>query len=160
MSTDRIEKSAVLRAPLDRVWRAISDSDQFGTWFGMRVDGPFVAGASVACAMTGTAVDDEIAAAQRAHEEEPFVLQIIAVEPRRRFSFRWNPLPGTECADLTTLVEFTLSETDDGVLLEIVESGFDALPAERRGAAFADNSQGWAEQLTLIGRYVTAPQWA
>lgn len=67
---------------------------------------------------------------------------------------------GEQFADLTTLVEFTLSEVDDGVLLQIVESGFDALPADRRAGAFSDNSQGWAEQLKLIGRYVTAAQWA
>ncbi|CAJ1506773.1 SRPBCC family protein [[Mycobacterium] burgundiense] len=160
MSTDRIEKSAVLHASLDRVWRAISDAREFGTWFGMRVDGPFVAGTTVSCQMTGTAVDEDIAAAQREHEVHSFPLHIVTVDPPRRFAFRWNPVAGAEFADLTTLVEFTLTETDGEVLLEIVESGFDAVPAEHRGAAFADNSQGWAEQLKLIGRYVTAAQWA
>jgi uncharacterized protein YndB with AHSA1/START domain len=43
MSTDRIEKRVMLRASLDRVWRAISDSEEFGRWFGVRFDGPFVA---------------------------------------------------------------------------------------------------------------------
>src|SRR5262245_6184907 len=121
----RIEKSAVLRAPLDRVWLAISDSSQFGTWFGMEVGGPFVAGTTVPCVMTGTAVDDDVAAEQRAYDGDGFALHIIDIEPRSRFTFRWNPLPEAEFADLTTLVEFTLSEVDDGVLLEIVESGFD-----------------------------------
>ena len=157
---DRIEKSAVLKAPLDRVWRAVSDSAQFGTWFGMDIEGPFVAGGTVTAVMTGTAVDDDVAAEQRQHEGGAFPLQIVTVEPRTRFAFCWNPLPDPEFADVTTLVEFTLTEVDDGVLLEIVESGFDALPASHRTTAFDNNSGGWAAQLDLIGRYVTEPQWA
>lgn len=157
--SDRIEKSAVLRAPLDRVWAAIADSEKFGAWFGMKVAGPFVAGTTVDAVMTGTAVDEEIAAEQRAYEGVGFPLQIVAVEPKTRFAFRWNPLSEPEFAGLTTLVEFTLREVDGGVLLDIVESGFDALPPDRRDAAFADNSGGWAAQLDLIGRYVTEPQW-
>lgn len=156
---DRIEKSAVLRAPLDRVWDAIADSQNFGTWFGMQVNGAFVAGTTVPAVMTGTAVDAEIAAQQQTYAGSEFALQIIAVEPKTRFVFRWNPLAEPEFADLTTLVEFTLREVDGGVLLDIVESGFDALPPDRRDAAFADNSGGWAVQLDLIRRFVTEPLW-
>ncbi len=158
--TDRIEKSAVLHAPLDRVWRAISDSAEFGIWFGMTLDGPFVADTTVTGVMTATAVDDEVAEQQRPHAGASFPLHVVAVEPQRRFAFRWNPLPQPEFAALTTLVEFTLTGTEDGVLLEIVESGFDGLPESHRAAVFTDNSGGWATQLTLIARYVTAPQWA
>ena len=99
MSTDRIEKEVLLKAPLDRVWRAISDSGEFGRWFGVRFDGPFVAGESV----NG---------------------------------------------------EFTLAETDGGVLLRIVESGFDAIPAERRKSAFESNSEGWAHQAEMVRKYL------
>ncbi|MBX7449137.1 SRPBCC family protein [Mycolicibacterium sp. 3033] len=158
--TDRIEKSAVLRAPLERVWRAISESDQFGTWFGMTVDGPFAPGSTVTGVMTPTAVDDEVAAQQKDFAGVAFPLHVVAVTPPRYFAFRWNPLSEPEFAELTTLVEFTLSEVEDGVLLEIVESGFDALPESRRAAAFADNSGGWATQLRLIGQYLAVPQWA
>lgn len=154
MTADRIEKQAVLNAPLDRVWQAISDSGRFGTWFGMRVDGPFVEGATVSGEITETAVDAEVAEKQRPHAGMPVTLWIVAVEPKRRFAFRWNPLPGPEFAELTTLVEFTLTETDDGVLLQIVESGFDALPDDRRDAAFSGNSEGWAHQLQLVGKYL------
>jgi uncharacterized protein YndB with AHSA1/START domain len=158
--SDRIEKSAVLRAPLARVWRAISDSREFGTWFGMSIDAPFAEGTTVTGVMTGTAVDEDIAARQREYEDVACPLHIVEVTPPRRLAFRWNPLPGKEFADLTTLVEFTLTEADGGVLLEIVESGFDSIPEEHRTSAFGNNSEGWAIQLDLIGRYVAAPQWA
>jgi uncharacterized protein YndB with AHSA1/START domain len=158
--SDRIEKSALLRAPLDRVWRAISDSEQFGAWFGMTVDGPFVAGTTVTGVMTPTMVDDEIAAQQEEFAGMSFPLHVVTVTPPRYFAFRWNPLQDADFADLTTLVEFTLTEADGGVLLEIVESGFDALPESRRAAAFSDNDSGWAAQLRMIGQYVEAAQWA
>jgi uncharacterized protein YndB with AHSA1/START domain len=158
MNTDRIEKEVVLRAPLNRVWKAISDADEFGQWFGVRFDGPFVAGASVTGVITPTAVDEDVARAQEPHAGKSDTWQIVAVEPQRRLAFRWHPYAvesGTDYSkEPTTLVEFTLAETGDGVLLRIVESGFDAIPAERRASAFAANSEGWAKQTELIRKYL------
>jgi uncharacterized protein YndB with AHSA1/START domain len=165
MSTDRIEKQVVLRAPMDRVWRAISDSQEFGRWFGVRVDGPFVAGASVTATIVGTTVDEEVAELQRPHAGAKATWQIVAVEPPRRFAYRWHPFavepgpgPQDDAAMPTTLVEFTLSPTTDGVLLTIVESGFDAIPAARRSAAFEANSEGWAKQVELVRKYLALEQ--
>lgn len=158
MNTDRIEKRVVLRAPLDRVWRAISDAEQFGRWFGVRFDGPFVAGAAVGAAIAPTVVDDEVAKRQQAHAGKRSTWQIVAIEPKRRFAYRWHPFavePDIDYeAEPTTLVEFTLSETPDGVLLTIVESGFDAIPASRRSASFEANSEGWAIQTDMVRRYL------
>jgi uncharacterized protein YndB with AHSA1/START domain len=162
MSTDRIEKQVLLRAPLDRVWRAISDSDEFGRWFGARFDGPFVAGSSVTATITPTTVDDEVAELQRPHAGAKATWQIVAVEAQRRFAYRWHPYavePGVDYdREPTTLVEFTLSETPDGVLLTIVESGFDAIPEVRRSTAFEANSGGWAKQVELVRKYLTLGQ--
>jgi uncharacterized protein YndB with AHSA1/START domain len=158
MSNDRIEKEVVLRAPLDRVWKAISDADEFGQWFGVRFDGPFVAGTSVTGVITPTTVDEDVARAQEPHAGKSDTWHIVAVEPQRRLAFRWHPYGVEEDVDYsaepTTLVEFTLSDTDDGVLLRIVESGFDAIPAERRASAFEANSQGWAAQTELVRKYL------
>ena len=155
MSSDRIEKHTLLNAPLERVWEALSNSTKFGTWFGMRVDGPFVEGATVTGQIVETQVDDEVAAMQRPYAGAPVTLRVVALEPMRRLAFRWNPLPGTEFEDLTTLVEFTLTPQGDGTSLVIVESGFDALPDEHRDATFDGNSQGWSLQARLIGKYVS-----
>ena len=158
MSTDRIEKRVELRAPLDRVWRAISDAEEFGRWFGARFDGPFVAGSSVTAAITPTVVDDEVAKRQEPHAGVKSTWQIVAVEPKRRFAYRWHPFAVDADADYdaepTTLVEFTLSELPDGVLLTIVESGFDAIPEARRSAAYEANEGGWAIQTDLVRRYL------
>ena len=158
MNMDRIEKEVVLRAPLERVWRAISDADEFGQWFGVRFDGPFVPGASVTGVITPTTVDDEVAKAQEPYAGQADTWQIVAVEPKRRLAFRWHPFAvesGTDYSqEPTTLVEFTLDETADGVRLRIVESGFEAIPAERRASAFEGNSEGWAAQTELVRKYL------
>ena len=158
MSSDRIEKEVTLKAPLERVWRAISDADEFGQWFGVRFDGPFAEGATVTGVITPTTVDADVAKAQEPHAGKADAWQIVAIEPRRRLAFRWHPYGVEDGADIadepTTLVEFTLEETADGVLLRIVESGFDALPAARRASAYEGNSEGWAAQTRLIRKYL------
>jgi uncharacterized protein YndB with AHSA1/START domain len=158
MSTDRIEKKVLLKAPLDRVWRAISDSAEFGRWFGVTFEGPFVAGQSVRGVMSTTQVDPEVAKMQEPYAGKEDIWHIVAVEPQRRFAFRWHPYAAQPDVDYsqepTTLVEFTLTEADDGVWLQIVESGFDAIPAERRTHAFEANSQGWAHQTELLRKYL------
>lgn len=159
MSTDRIEKEVLLRAPLDRIWRAIGNADEFGRWFGVRLDGPFVAGTTVTGLITPTTVDDDVAKAQEPYAGQADAWEIVAVEPPRRLAFRWHPYavePGTDYSqEPSTLVEFTLTETDDGVLLRIVESGFDAIPAERRASTFEANSEGWAAQTELVRKYLS-----
>jgi uncharacterized protein YndB with AHSA1/START domain len=158
MSSDRIEKKVLLKAPLDRVWRAISDSTEFGRWFGITFDGPFVAGESVKGRITPTQVDDDVAKMQEPYAGMEDTWEIVAVEPQRRLAFRWHPFAVESGVDYskepTTLVEFTLTDAADGVWLQIVESGFDAIPAERRAQAFEANSEGWAHQIELVQRYL------
>jgi len=158
MNPDRIEKEVLLKAPIDRVWRAISDADEFGRWFGVRFDGPFLAGTSVTGTITPTTVDEDVAKAQEPHAGKADAWHIVAVEPQRRLAFRWHPFGVEEGVDYsnepTTLVEFTLEDTSDGVRLRIVESGFDAVPAERRRSAFESNSEGWSAQTELVRKYL------
>jgi uncharacterized protein YndB with AHSA1/START domain len=158
MNVDRIEKQVVLRASLSRVWRAISDSQEFGLWFGVHIDGPFVAGKSVTATITPTTVDEEVAKLQESHAGVQAAWQIVAVETARRLAFRWHPCAVEPDVDYsqepTTLVEFILAQTPDGVLLTIVESGFNAIPEARRSSAFEANSGGWAKQAELVRKYM------
>jgi len=154
----KIEKQVVLRAPLERVWRAISDAEEFGRWFGVRFDGPFVAGGSVTAAISPTTVDTEAAKRQEPHAGVTSTWQIVAVEPPRRFAYRWHPFAVDPEVDYdrepTTLVEFTLAQRPDGVLLTITESGFEAIPEARRGPSFEANGEGWTIQTTLVRKYI------
>ncbi len=157
-STDRIEKKALLRAPRERVWRAISDSKEFATWFGVTLDGPFVAGADIVGRITGTKVDPEVAKLQQPHEGKPFRISVDRIEPMRLFSFRWHPGAVDPNVDYskepTTLVVFELEEAAGGTMLTISESGFDRIPLERRARAFEGNDAGWSHQAKLIEKYL------
>jgi uncharacterized protein YndB with AHSA1/START domain len=157
-NTDRIEKKVLLRAPRERVWRAISDSSQFGRWFGAAFDGPFVVGARMTGKFVPTTVDAEAAKRQKPHEGKPFEWSVDRVEPMRLFSIRWHPMavePGIDYSkEPTTLVVFELEEVSGGTMLTVNESGFDQIPLERRAKAFSSHEQGWTAQTTLIDKYL------
>jgi len=157
-NTDRIEKKRLLRAPRELVWRAISDSTQFGKWFGAEFDGPFVAGKRATGKFVPTTVDVEAAKSQKRHEGMPFEWTIDRVEPMRLFSLRWHPMavdPGVDYSkEPTTLVVFELEEAPDGTMLTVTESGFDQIPIERRAKAFSSHEPGWTMQTTLLDKYL------
>jgi uncharacterized protein YndB with AHSA1/START domain len=158
MSTDRIEKQILLRAPLSKVWRALSDSQQFGQWFGMRFEEPFAPGRRMKGVIVPTTVDPEVAKHQKPYENTPFDITIDRIEPERIFSFRWHPGAIDPAVDYskepTTLIVFTLEQQADGVLLTVTESGFDQIPLARRAKVFAMNEQGWTMQMRLIKGYL------
>lgn len=150
MSTDRIEKQIELSSPISRVWRAISDSKEFSAWFRVALEGPLLAGSTVCGRIT-----------YPGYEHVRMELQVVAVIPETYLSYRWRPnavdVDHDYSAEPTTLVELRLAALANGnTSLTIVESGFDALPAERRDEAFRNNSGGWAEQLKNIERHVVA----
>ena len=159
-TTDRIEKSIVLRATRARVWRALTDPTEFGEWFGMRFEAPFTPGARVPVVVVGTTVDAAVAAAQRQYAGVRYEIAIERIEPQRLFSFRWHPGATDPTVDYssepTTLVQFTLDDVADGVRLTVTESGFDGIPAARRAGAFAENEQGWGLVITLIMKHLAA----
>lgn len=159
-NTDRIEKKVLLRAPRERVWRAISDAKEFGSWFGVAFDGPFVAGKPITGKIVPTTVDAEVAKRQEPHRGVAFEFAVDRVEPMRLFSFRWHPYAVDKGVDYSkepsTLVVFELDEAAGGTMLTVTESGFDRIPLERRAKAFAANEGGWNAQMKLIEKYLAA----
>ena len=154
MSTDRIEKKILLRAPRKRVWQALADSGEFGTWFGMKFDSPFTPGATVTGVLVGTKSDPEVAKAQKQHEGLRMEITIERMEAERLFSWRWHPFaidPAVDYSDEpTTLVEFVLEEAPGGVMLTVTESGFDRIPLARRAKAFEANEGGWSVMVKVF----------
>src|SRR5262245_26091068 len=148
-STDRIEKSVLLHAPRARVWRALTNHREFGTWFRVALDGAFREGATVRGNIT-----------YPGYQHVTMEMQIVRMDPERLFSYRWHPYaiePAVDySAEPTTLVEFTLADEAGGTRLTVVESGFDRLPASRRTEAFRMNDGGWSEQMTNVERHVAA----
>ncbi len=155
---DRIEKQIVLKAPLTRVWHAITDSQQFGSWFGVKFSGPFKAGERIVGQIAPTTVDPQVAAMQKPYEGMKFDITIDRIEPQKLFSFRWHPFAIDPKKDYSsepmTLVEFTLKEVPGGVMLTVIETGFNGVPLARRAEAFKMNEGGWSSQIKLIEKYV------
>lgn len=146
-TTDRIEKHFEVSAKRSRVWRAISDAKEFGTWFGMKLDRPFAAGATV----QGRIVIP-------GYEHVTVEIVVEKVEPEGYFSYRWHPYAVDPAINYstepTTLVEFRLEETAGGTAVTITESGFDRLPASRRAEAFRMNDGGWTGQSKNLANHV------
>jgi uncharacterized protein YndB with AHSA1/START domain len=145
--TDRIEKNILLRAPRSRVWRALTDAQEFGTWFRVNLDGRFEVGKRIRGKIT-----------YPGYEHLTMDVMVEVMEAAKLFSYRWHP-GATEVgvdysAEPTTLVEFRLEDAEGGTMLTIVESGFDKVPKERRDEAFRSNDQGWTEQVQNIRRHV------
>jgi uncharacterized protein YndB with AHSA1/START domain len=151
MTTDRIEKRIALKAPVERVWRALTDYREFGEWFRVKLDGPFAVG--------------QVSRGQITYpgcEHVKWEAMVQKMEPEKLFSFTWPHAKSLDKADYSpdytdeprTLVEFRLEKTPHGTLLVVTESGFDKVPSDRRDEAFRMNDGGWMEQMKNIENYV------
>lgn len=149
--SERIERSIHIGAPRSRVWRALSDAEEYGNWFGANLQGQTFA--------PGQRARGPITVA--GYEHITFDVVVERIEPERLMSFRWHPYAVDPALDYSaeqrTLVTFTLEDADGGTLLTVVESGFDDLPPGRRLEAFRMNSGGWEAQLKNIRRHAAAP---
>ncbi len=147
IESDRIEKHIELKAPLARVWRALTDHREFGKWFGVNLEGPFVPGQTNRGQITIPGYE---------HIKMEVIVQ--KMEPERLFSFTWHPYAIDPKKDYSrepsTLVEFRLEAKGASTLLTVTESGFAKLPAERRLEAFRMNDDGWSEQIKSIEEHV------
>ncbi|ESR25501.1 SRPBCC family protein [Lutibaculum baratangense] len=149
-TTDRIEKTIEIAAPVERVWQALTDHREFGQWFRVTLDMPFVPG--------------EVARGKVAYpgfEHIGFEVTVAAMERPGYFAFRWHPYPADPQVDYSqeepTLVEFRLEPVEAGTRLTVVESGFDRLPKHRMPEAFRMNEGGWEQQVKNIKAHVEAP---
>jgi uncharacterized protein YndB with AHSA1/START domain len=157
--SNRIEKYLELELPLSRVWQALTDYREFGTWFKVELEGPFLPGQTTRGRMT-----------EEGFESVPFEVEVQRIEDQRRFSYSWHPYAIDPKVDYSreqpTLVEFELRPTSNGTLLLLSESGFDELPSRRRSEeAYRMHDEGWTMQMQRIARYleqgqpsVTAPR--
>jgi uncharacterized protein YndB with AHSA1/START domain len=145
--SDHIETSIEIKAPVSRVWKALTDHREFSTWFGVRFESPFVTGKPISGRKT-----------RPGYEHLTMEAVVVKIEPERLFSFTWHPYAIDPKVDYSkepsTLVEFTLEPTPTGTRLRVVESGFEKIPAHRRDEAYRMHESGWEEQMRNIARHV------
>lgn len=144
---DRIEKVVDLAAPVSRVWKALTDHEEFGQWFRVRLDGPFVVGATTTGRIT-----------YPGHEHMKWESRTEQMDPETLFAFSWPPSaidPDTEYDDgAKVMVEFRLQPTDTGTRLTITESGFLQFPESKRLEVLRSNKQGWDIQAENVTAHV------
>jgi len=146
-TTDRIEKRIELKAPIARVWKALTDHREFNEWFRVNLEAPFVPGKATKGRITYPGY-------------EWMIMEVVVqkMEKEQLFSFTWHPHTVERDKDYShetpTLVEFKLEKAGAGTILTVIESGFDKIPASRREEAFRMNSDGWAEQLRFIEEFL------
>jgi uncharacterized protein YndB with AHSA1/START domain len=145
---DRIDKTVELAAPVARVWRALTNYQEFGAWFRVDLHGPFVLG------QTSTGVTT-----YPGYEGMRWEANVVAMEHERLFAFEWCPFEHDDYRDFQsapkTRVEFKLEPTERGTRLAITESGFDRIPDDKRRVdALRSNTQGWDIQANNIAQYV------
>jgi uncharacterized protein YndB with AHSA1/START domain len=149
-STDRIERHIFLKAPVSRVWRALSHAEEFGNWFGVALRGKAM--------RVGETLEGPVT--NPGYEHIILRVKIERMEPERLLAWRWHPAAIDPAVDYSsepmTLVVFELQEVPGGTRLSVVESGFDAIPLERRADVFRLNSRGWETQMKNIEKHVAA----
>src|SRR5262245_5891986 len=115
MMDDLVEKQIELKAPVARVWRALTDHREFGEWFRVKIDRPFAVGEVSRGHIT-----------YPGYEYLKWEATIQKMEPEKLFSFTWHPYAIDPAVDYTTeptnLVEFRLEATDDGHVIRVTES--------------------------------------
>lgn len=146
---NRIEKQVEIKAPIARVWRALTDPQEFGEWFRVKMETPFTIGKTARGRI-----------AYPGYEHLVWEVTVTAIEPQHYFAFTWHPYavdPNVDYSKETpTLVEFRLEKTADGTHVRVIESGFDKIPTHRFTDAMRMNTQGWEEQMENIKNYVSA----
>jgi len=145
--SDKIEKTLILKAPIERIWRALTNHDEFGTWFRVKLDEPFALGEISTGHIT-----------YPGYENLRWQAEITRMEAPHHFAFTWHPYAVDPDVDYSgeaqTLVEFRLDTVPDGTKLTVVESGFDALPRHRHADALRMNDRGWSIQTQNIKDYL------
>jgi uncharacterized protein YndB with AHSA1/START domain len=164
MDTDKIEKQILLCARQRKVWCAVSDAKQFGSWFGARFDAPFAFGATVRGTILPATVDPQVAKMQKLCKRTPIQIEIEDMYREQLFSFRWHPyaieVDKDYATEPMTLVEFSLEPVTNGVWLTVTESGFDRLPPEVREQARTAHEHAWERNLHLIDEYLSCGEQA
>jgi uncharacterized protein YndB with AHSA1/START domain len=145
----RIDRTIQIKAPPERVWRALTSAAELSAWFQVMIEGEITSGSEVWM----TSVHAE-------HSGQRFRVRFLEMTPPRRFVWQWHPGAVDASVDYLgeprTTVTFTLEPSEGGTRLSVAETGFDAILLARRAKVYGDNSQGWTEVLGWLQRYVEA----
>ncbi len=126
MEQSSVVRSIWIAAPRERVWDAITDSQQLQQWWGDYWEISAV----------------EVGATVKFGEPEDFMLAAVSVvDPPREFGIQWPPQEQYHMIDITTT--FLLDEENNGTRITVTETGFDALPDDIRQKRYDQTASGY-----------------
>ena len=137
----QIEKEIVIEAPVDVVWRVVTEPDQIKQWFSREAELEVRTGGAGRLAF---------------EHGYTYFLEVVAFEPPRRFAYRWRRERANKARlENSTLVEFTLDAEEGKTRLRVVESGFDKVDwtDEAKARYVEENSGGWEFYLGRLREY-------
>jgi uncharacterized protein YndB with AHSA1/START domain len=140
----QIEKEIHIEAPVDVVWRLVTEPQEIVRWFAEEAEVELRVGGGGRLAFPSG---------------QSFQLQVEALEPPHRFAFRWVQPSGTVVREESSmLVEFTLQPEAGGTRLRVVESGFDTVDwSDEKKARYADDhTGGWHMILDRLRAYAAS----
>jgi uncharacterized protein YndB with AHSA1/START domain len=141
----RIERDVLIDAPVEVVWRTITEPDQISLWFADRVEVEIKPGAR----------------GYMGFGDQGGPVMVEAVDPPTRFSFRWNHPAGEDPADGNSLlVEFILDGEGERTRLRVVESGLGLLawPDAEKQRYADEHTAGWGDFLGRLTRLLADRQ--
>jgi len=147
MTPDAIEKEIMIDAPVETVYRVITEPAQVARWFSDAAELDPVPGGA------GTLTFEDRATSQRAAVR----LVVQAAEPPHRFAFRWDyPEDEQPAEGNSLLVEFILAAEGSGTRLTVTESGLAALrrPGQDTAGYYEAHDKGWDAHLASLQSYV------
>jgi uncharacterized protein YndB with AHSA1/START domain len=138
-----IDRTLLLKAPIQKVWNAIGTPEGFAGWFLAKVEGDWKVGETVTLLWPSGNANDII---------------LSTIDEPVAFAYRWHPGDYAKLADFPfdqlTTVTMTLKETEGGTELHLTETGFENLSDDRRAKVLGLNTEGWDEELENIRKYV------
>ncbi len=133
-----VERSVWIAAPRERVWKAITTTDQIRQWWGhdyweinpLEIGGIIKFGDS----------------------NDPMIATIDVLDPPRQFTIRWPPQE--QYHSIIIYTTYLLVEENNGTRLTVSETGFEALPDDIRQQRFDQTAKGYATVLADLKAYV------
>jgi len=139
---DSINREITINASRERVYDAISNPEEVVKWFPETIEGDFTVGEQPVFGFG---------------EHGKNRIYVVDARPVEYFAFRWVPggnhFLGDVLSVATTLVEFLLSEEQDGSCkVTLTETGFASLSEDIAESSHKQNSGGWE---FMLGRLQT-----
>jgi uncharacterized protein YndB with AHSA1/START domain len=144
MAAERIEREMLIEAPVEVVWRVLTEPEHLQGWFSDTAELDLREGGA------GHVIFDH----RPARDPVTVQIQVESVEPPHRFSFRWDHEVGVQADENNSLlVEFTLTSEGERTRLRLVEDGFES--AGRRDR-LESHHEGWDTLLPRLAEYAPA----